>query len=83
MSDFSIISSQDQIRTGMVLFDILGFKAIFYAPPSATSTVGRDPPTLPPPDYFNLHLMLFEIHNNTSFCKICLMLSEKITLILR
>jgi hypothetical protein len=27
--------------------------------------------------------MLFEIHNNTSFCKICLMLSEKITLILR
>ena len=45
MLGFSIISSQDQIRTGMVLFDILGFKAIFYAPPSATSTVGRDPPT--------------------------------------
>ena len=58
MLGFSIISSQDQIRTGMVLFDILGFKAIFYAPPSATSTTAGIPLPIPPPDYFNLHLML-------------------------
>jgi hypothetical protein len=83
MSDLSIICSQDRIRTckpecqlfshelRKVLFILASTYELAFA-----STVGWVTPdtALPPPDYFNLHLMLNIFYIMGTFCKLCLTL---------